>query len=332
MRVRLAPSLACVLAVLAGPAMAQDHDPMDHMNHAGMAKPAAGNRAQAAASPLYTAYDLDFLQHMIMHHQQAIAMGALMQGRAEHPELIRFAGLVADAQKAEIQAMQGLLDLAAERGLAAPPHHMGGDPPMAGMLSNAEMKALAAARGPQFERLWLQGMMFHHEGGLAMARAQELRQALDGRQPDQLAVMVDDILVVQRAEIGIMNNWLTAWGLAEPGDKRAPAVEVQSPPEEASIRTGAPATVLGVAVDDAGVASVQVGVHDLGRDRWLRRDGSWGDKQALTAELIGSGPSSAAWRAVFTPPSAGRYAITAEVADVAGKGAEAAQARVLEAR
>jgi hypothetical protein len=228
--------------------------------------------------------------------------------------------------------MQGLLDLAAARGLQPPAHHMHGDPPMAGMLSEAQMKALAAAKGPEFERLWLKGMMFHHEGGLAMARAQELRQALDGRQPAQLAVMVDDILVGQRAEIGIMQGWLDAWGLAQAGDTRPPAVEVQSPPDGAAVPVGSPSALFGVAVDDTGVAGVEAAVHDLGRDRWLHRDGSWGDRQAVPAELIGSGPASAAWRIAFTPPSPGRYAVTAEAADPAGKRATTAEAWTLEAR
>jgi uncharacterized protein (DUF305 family) len=325
--------MGAALAAGAGAAWAQDHT----HDHAGMVMPApAGPPARpsgrAQAPPLYTADDLAFLQHMIMHHQQAVAMGALMQGRAEHAELIRFAGLVADAQTAEIAAMQGLLDLAAARGLTTPEHHLHGDPPMAGMLSAAEMAQLAAARGPAFERLWLQGMMFHHEGGLAMARAQELRQALDGRQPFQLAGMIDDILVGQRAEIGIMQGWLTAWGLAQAGDNRPPAVEVQSPPPETAIRAGTALTLFGVAADDSGVAAVEAAVHDLGRDRWLRHDGTWGARETRPVVLIGSGPASAAWRLDFTPPSPGRYGVAVEATDAAGKRAGAAEAWTVEAR
>jgi uncharacterized protein (DUF305 family) len=330
--VRAASPLILVLALAAAPALAQEGHEQMHMGHAGASMAAPAPAPKPGVPPLYTADDLAFLQHMTMHHQQAIAMAALMEGRAEHPELIRFAGLVADAQRAEIQHMEGLLQLAADRGLAPPAHPMHGDPPMAGMLSDAEMKALAAAKGPPFERLWLQGMMFHHEGGLAMAGAQELRQAQDGRQPDQIAGMVDDILVGQRAEIGIMRTWLADWGLAQPGDHRPPAVEPQSPPDRAAIPLGAPTTLIGVAVDDAGVASVDVAVHDLAKDRWLHADGTWGERRPVPAELIGSGPSSAAWRLPFTPPAAGRYAISAEAVDTAGKRTATADAWTLEAR
>jgi uncharacterized protein (DUF305 family) len=288
--------------------------------------------AAKGAPVLYTADDLAFLQHMIMHHQQAIDMGALMAGRAEHPELIRFAGLVADAQRAEIRHMQDMLDLAAARGLTPPEHHMHGDPPMAGMLSEAEMAALKAAKGPAFERLWLEGMIFHHEGGLAMARAQELRQVMEQRQPAQLAEMVDDILVVQRAEIGLMKGRLAEWGLAEAGDRRAPAAEVASPQTDAALAAGKPVTVLGVAVDDTDVAGVQVAVHDETRDRWLRPGGGWGERQGLAADLIGSGPSSAAWRFTFTPPGKGRYSVTVEATDASGKKSAAAEPWRVEAR
>lgn len=334
MRALLAWSIGAAFAIDGGAAFAQGHAHMDH-GHAGMAAPAPAQapKGQPRTPTLYTADDLAFLQHMIMHHQQAVDMGALMEGRAEHPELIRFAGLVADAQRAEIAAMQGLLDLAAARGLAAPEHHMHGDPPMAGMLSQAELAQLAAAKGPEFERLWLRGMMFHHEGGLAMARAQELRQALESRQPYQLAGMVDDILVAQRAEIGIMQGWLTAWGLAGAGERQAPAVEVQSPPADTAVRAGQAIAVLGVVVGDREVTAVEAAIHDLERDRWLGPDGTWASgRRTVTAERVGSGPASAAWRLDFTPPARGRYAVSAEATDSAGKRGAAAEAWTVEAR
>jgi uncharacterized protein (DUF305 family) len=86
------------------------------------------------------------------------------------------------------------------------------------MLSKAQMAALAAATGAEFERLWLQGMIYHHEGALGMGRAQQQRQFESGRQPYGIDVLVDDILVVQRAEITRMRAWLTQWGLSSSDD------------------------------------------------------------------------------------------------------------------
>ncbi len=164
--------------------------------------------------PLYTEDDLLFLTHMIMHHQQALDMAALVPSRTHREEFIRFARYVDGAQRAEIDQMRSLLRMAAERGIEAPHHEMLGDPPMAGMLSKAQMAALSAATGADFERLWLEGMIYHHQGALDMARAQQQRQFETGRQPYGIDVMVDDILVTQRAEITRMRTWLEQWGLS----------------------------------------------------------------------------------------------------------------------
>jgi uncharacterized protein (DUF305 family) len=176
---------------------------------------AAGAGGQAPA-PLYTEDDLRFLQHMIVHHQQALDMSALVPDRTGRDELRRFARSVERAQAAEIAEMRSLLEIAAERGLDVPHHGPHGDPPMDGMLSTAEMEALAAASGAAFERLWLEKMIYHHEGALAMAGAQQRRQREQRRRPYGVDVLVEDILIEQRAEITQMRAWLREWGLAAP--------------------------------------------------------------------------------------------------------------------
>jgi uncharacterized protein (DUF305 family) len=141
-------------------------------------------------------------------------MAALVPSRTRREEFVRFARYVDGAQRAEIDQMQALLRMASDRGIAIPRHEMLADPPMAGMLSKAQMAALRAASGAQFERLWLQGMIYHHEGALDMAREQQQHQFETGRQPYGIDVMVDDILVTQRAEITRMRGWLEQWGLS----------------------------------------------------------------------------------------------------------------------
>jgi uncharacterized protein (DUF305 family) len=173
---------------------------------------AAAARADETVEPLYNAADLEFLQHMIVHHDQALTMCVWVPARSDREEFVRFARYVERAQAAEIREMQSLLDIAAERGLALPEQHLHGDPPMAGMLSTAEMRAIEAADGVEFERLWLEGMIRHHEGAVTMARDQQQQQLDTGRQPYELAVLVEDILIEQRAEIAKMRGWLTAWG------------------------------------------------------------------------------------------------------------------------
>jgi uncharacterized protein (DUF305 family) len=152
---------------------------------------------------------------MVVHHEQALELAALVPSRTTREELVRFAGQVDRAQRAEIDQMKSLLALAADRGLTIPHHEQHGDAePMPGILPKARMDAIAAANGAPFDRLWLEGMIVHHEGALTMGREQQQRQFESGRQVYGIDVLVDEILVVQRAEITRMKVWLAQWGLA----------------------------------------------------------------------------------------------------------------------
>ena len=190
-------------------------------------KPAPHGEGEIAG-PLYTPEDLLFLSHMILHHEQALELAALVPSRTKREDFIRFARYLNGAQQAEIDQMKTLLELAADRGLEPPHHEMNGDPPMAGMLSKAQMAAVRAASGAQFERLWLQGMILHHEGALDMARAQQQRQFDSGRRPYGVDVLLDDILVVQRGEITRMKAWLNEWGLSDSAGNGAAFVPLHS--------------------------------------------------------------------------------------------------------
>ena len=185
-----------------------------------------GSVAVSAQTPggtaLYTQDDLLFLHHMIVHHEQALELAALVPAGTTREELIRFARQVDRGQRAEIDQMKSLLALAADRGLVVADHALHGTAAMPGLLSKARMDAIRAAKGTQFERLWLEGMIAHHEGALTMGRAQQRRQFESGRQPFGIDVLVDEILVVQRAEITTMNGWLSRWGLSKAGAPRRP--------------------------------------------------------------------------------------------------------------
>ncbi len=170
----------------------------------------AAGAASPGASP-YTDADLTFLSHMIVHHEQALELCALVPTHSNREEFQRFARYVNDSQQAEINQMQGLLRMAEERGAIIPEHHLHGDPPMAGMLSRAQMTAISDAKGLQFEQLWLKGMILHHQGAVDMALAQQEAQFRSGNQPWGVDVLVDDMLAVQRAEIEKMNTWLRQW-------------------------------------------------------------------------------------------------------------------------
>lgn len=177
--------------------------------------PSSGAGEQTS-TPLFNQADLLFVHHMIVHHEQAVVMSSMAPARTNRDQFIRFARYVKRAQAAEIDLMQSLLELAADRGLEVPDHGLHGDPPMAGMLSTAQMNALAAARGAEFERLWLEGMILHHQGALDMALLQQRQQLENVRRPYAIGVLVEDILVEQRAEITKMRAWLSEWGSRNP--------------------------------------------------------------------------------------------------------------------
>jgi len=166
---------------------------------------------RAIAAPLYAPSDLQFLTHMIVHHGQALQLCELVPSRTDREEFHRFARYLNDAQQSEIDQMRGLLKAAADRDVQIPEAHLHGDPPMQGMLSKAQMTAIANARGLEFERLWLEGMILHHQGAVDMALAQQAAQFREGHQPWGVDVLVDDMLAVQRGEIHRMQTWLKEW-------------------------------------------------------------------------------------------------------------------------
>jgi uncharacterized protein (DUF305 family) len=195
-----------VLLGLASATVAAQHD-----HHT---PPAAAHAHDEAT--LFNAADIEFLQHMIVHHEQAVVMSLLVPERTERNEFVRFASYVRRGQAAEIESMQSLLDLAADRGIAIGEHGLHGDPPMPGMLSQAQIDALASVTGIEFEQLWLEGMIYHHQGAIDMALAQQQQQLESRRQPFEISVLVEEILVEQQAEITKMRAWLDDWGRGGP--------------------------------------------------------------------------------------------------------------------
>jgi uncharacterized protein (DUF305 family) len=109
--------------------------------------------------------DIMFLQMMIPHHQQAVDMGTLAVTRASNPQVKALAAQIKAEQAPEIAQMkQWLTDAGLPTTASADMmHSMGG-----GVLSDAQMTALENASGPAFDKLYLEGMIGHHEGAIAM--------------------------------------------------------------------------------------------------------------------------------------------------------------------
>jgi uncharacterized protein (DUF305 family) len=120
-----------------------------------------GNNANASG---FSGADIMFAQMMIPHHQQAVDMGTLAETRASSPEVKALAAQIKAEQAPEIQQMNSWLK-AANASL-----DMGHDMGMGGMLTDADMTALKNAKGADFDRLYLEGMIGHHKGAIHMAQ------------------------------------------------------------------------------------------------------------------------------------------------------------------
>jgi uncharacterized protein (DUF305 family) len=144
---------------------------------------------------------------MIAHHAQAVAMSVLMPSRSRSGPLNSLAERITVSQKDEIKQMRRwLLERGAEAPdpLTRPEHH--DHELMPGMLTAEEMARLAAATGLEFERLFLEGMIKHHEGAITMVTA--LHRTPGAAQDIALYMMASDIEADQRAEIARMRALL----------------------------------------------------------------------------------------------------------------------------
>jgi len=166
--------------------------------------------------------DVSFMQGMIMHHSQAVEMVDLLRTRGQSKDLSTLGERISISQTDEIKYMKQWLE---DRGKPTSMSHldhmadmkgmdhaamqrmdMGSMPLMPGMLTPDQMKALAQATGPQFDHLFLTGMIQHHTGAIVMV--QDLFDTAGAGQDAVLFDFATDIDNTQRAEIKIMQEML----------------------------------------------------------------------------------------------------------------------------
>jgi uncharacterized protein (DUF305 family) len=172
--------------------------------------------AQARADSLrkpYTAADVEFMSHMIHHHAQAIVMSRWAPTHGASPAVQRLADRIINAQLDEIGTMQSWLRDRRQPVPDATPGgvmmNMGGmehEMLMPGMLTDAQMKELDAARGPEFDRLFLKYMIQHHQGAVSMVK--ELFDTYGAGIDDTVFKFASDVNVDQTTEIARMEKLL----------------------------------------------------------------------------------------------------------------------------
>ena len=153
--------------------------------------------------------DIRFMQGMILHHGQALDMTELLYGRTESAEMQLLAQRIGISQTGEIGMMEEWLrsrdeDVPTVRSENATP--LGDDPLMPGMLTEREMARLSAATGEAFDRLFLEFMIVHHNGALAMV-ARLFATPGAGQEP-RIFQYADHVDADQIMEIGRMRTML----------------------------------------------------------------------------------------------------------------------------
>jgi uncharacterized protein (DUF305 family) len=160
-------------------------------------------QAAGAVAVRYTDADVRFMQGMIGHHAQALEMAALLPSRTDREDMKLLARRIEVSQSDEIKMMQ---DWLRARGQDLPGEHAR-HTLMPGMLTPEEMARLAAAKGPAFDRLFLELMIKHHDGALTMVKA--LFASEGAGQESEIFAFASDVDADQRMEIERMSAMLS---------------------------------------------------------------------------------------------------------------------------
>lgn len=168
-----------------------------------------------AKLPPLSAKDVEFMQGMIMHHAQAVEMTAMIELRTKNKGVRLIGAKISQSQADEINFMKRWLIRRGEKTEMPMPemldmkgmnHSHDMNMLMPGMLSEKQMEALRTATGTEFDRLFLKGMIQHHEGALVMVK--DLFQSAGAGQDAEIFNFASDIDTGQRGEIKIMQTML----------------------------------------------------------------------------------------------------------------------------
>jgi len=187
--------------------------------HMGAATPADGRLSPAAIAradsgrPPYTRADVRFMQGMIGHHAQAILMAGWAPSHGASPSVRTLAERIVVAQRDEIATMQRWLGDRRETVPDADASHdmmpgMDHSTLMPGMLTAEQLRQLDAARGADFDRLFLTFMIQHHQGAVTMVK--QLFSTNGAAQDEDIFKFSADVNVDQMTEIDRMTLMLQA--------------------------------------------------------------------------------------------------------------------------
>ncbi|MBJ7307881.1 MAG: DUF305 domain-containing protein [Acidimicrobiia bacterium] len=178
-------------------------------DHSGMSGMSSSTTIEIPANANYNATDIGFAQGMIPHHAQAIEMADLALTNTKNPDVLVLANKIKAAQSPEIVKLSGWLrdwgQTVPSTASGSMDHDMSGmgGMMMDGMMSQADMDRLETSTGTEFDRLWIELMIQHHEGAVKMSKT----EVAGGKNPDAIA-LAQAIISSQQAEITTMESLL----------------------------------------------------------------------------------------------------------------------------
>ncbi|MGW2327098.1 DUF305 domain-containing protein [Streptomyces sp. NPDC001700] len=180
------------------------NDDMKGMDHGSKDSPSA-----SATKGGFNDADVSFAQMMIPHHQQALEMAKLADGRAGDRQIASLAGKIEKAQDPEITTMKSWLKAwgkpvsPSSESMPGMDHGSGGMDGMGGMMSQKDMDRLETAKGADFDRAFAQMMIDHHKGAITMAE-DERKSGRDAKAKK----LAEDVIKNQSAEVTTLRKIL----------------------------------------------------------------------------------------------------------------------------
>ncbi|MEU1807054.1 DUF305 domain-containing protein [Streptomyces sp. NPDC019937] len=192
------------------------NDDMKGMDHGSKDSSVSAKATATPASGDFNDADVSFAQMMIPHHQQALEMAKLADGRAGDGQITSLAGKIEKAQDPEIATMKSWLKdwgkpvspssdsmPGMDHGSDSMPGMDHGSDGMAGMMSQKDMDRLKAAKGAEFDRAFAQMMIDHHKGAITMAEDEQK----SGRNA-KAKKLAGDVIKNQSAEVTTLRKIL----------------------------------------------------------------------------------------------------------------------------
>lgn len=184
---------------------AVDHSKMDHsqMDHSTMDH----SKMESSPGAADAAFELQFLDTMIAHHQGAVDMARLAEKKGENAQFKKFADGIVMAQEREITQMkrwrsEGYHDEKPAINMDFPGMKEG--------MGDMDMTKLNSLSGAEFDKEFIRQMIPHHEGAVVMSKALLEKKGKDAAKPD-LKKLAETIIKDQEAEIAQMKKWLEDW-------------------------------------------------------------------------------------------------------------------------